>query len=396
MVQFLHFVFVNGNITFFNLAGSFRVYPIRTSGGGLIMRRLFLCGILFGFSLFSASGALAQPFPVTDVRALGMGGAFVAAGEGIGAVQYNPALLGRNTTVSVVVPEIAARIDDHIGLADLVDDLNNFDPADPADLADLIPILDKLNKEGSLDIQGSGAAGAGFGIFGISAGVTLSRTIYGMAMPSDISTNLAEVDDSNFNTLQYGAIDAKQLILSGAKSFGDIAVGANLRSIDATLYYDEQWLFDDPGTGIGDITEGDSTDESTTAIDVGFFMSLLPTLDVGIVGRDVNSPSLGDVDFDPRYRIGAALNLPIVTVAADYDLGENSLEGGTDYKEWAIGGEVDLWAIALRGGLSQNMALSGSPTIIHLGAGLGFLDIGAAYAEGGDYYMAGANLTLGF
>jgi hypothetical protein len=33
------------------------------------------------------------------VRALGMGGAFVAAGEGIGAVQHNPALLGENTTL---------------------------------------------------------------------------------------------------------------------------------------------------------------------------------------------------------------------------------------------------------------------------------------------------------
>ena len=337
------------------------------------------------------SSAWALPFPITDVRALGMGGAFVAAGEGIGAIQYNPALLAKDSTVGVVVPEVVARIEDHIGLEDLINDLNDLGPANTA----VIPLLNRLDEGGAVDVQASGSIGAGFGIFGISGGLTYSQLIYGTASPSNISTLVADLANPSFNQLQYGAIEARQIIITGAKSFGNITVGGNLRNIDATSYEDSQWLFDDPGTGIGDITDGLETDESAMAIDVGAVVELTPMLDVGIVGKDVNSPDLGLLELDPRYRIGAALTLPMVTVAADYDLTEDD-SGGTKYQDWAIGAEFDVWAIALRAGLSNNSGLSGAPTLIHLGLGLGFLDIGAAYADEGDYYMAGLNLQLGF
>jgi hypothetical protein len=333
--------------------------------------------------------AWALPFPITDVRALGMGGAFVAAGEGIGAVQYNPALLAKDATVGVVVPEVVARIEDHIGLADLIDDLNDLGPANTA----VIPILNRLDQGGALDIQAGGSVGAGFGLFGISAGVTYSQMIYGTAYPDQIDTT--DLLNPNVNQLQYGAVESRQIILSGAKSLGNIIVGANLRNIDATTYDDSIWIFDDPGTGVGDVTEGSGTSESATAIDVGAVMGLTPLIDVGIVAKDINGPEIGILELDPRYRVGAALYLPMITVAADYDVTEDDA-GGTNYQDWAIGAEFDVWAIALRAGLSNNSGLSGAPTLIHLGAGFGFLDIGAAYAEKGDYYMAGVNLSLGF
>ncbi len=336
-----------------------------------------------------ASGAWALPFPVTDVRALGMGGAFVAAGEGISAVQYNPALLAKDTTVGIVLPEVVARIEDHIGLADLIDDLN----APSQTTTGAIAILNRLDQGGSLDVQASASVGAGFGLFGIAAGVTYSQLIYGTAFPSSIDTT-ALLNTSN-NRLEYGAVEARQLIFSGAKSFGNIILGANLRNIDATTYEDSEWLFNDPGTGIGDVTEGLETDENATAIDVGAVMGLTPLLDLGIVAKDINGPELGPLELDPRYRVGAALYLPMITVAADYDVTKDD-SGGTEYRDWAIGAEFDVWAVALRAGLSKNSGLSGSPTLIHLGLGLGFLDLGAAYAEEGDYYMAGVNLVLGF
>jgi len=335
--------------------------------------------------------AWSLPFPITDVRALGMGGAFVAAGEGIGAVQYNPALLAKDANVGVVLPEVVARIEDHIGVADLIDDLNKLGPADTA----VIPILNKLNKGGSLDVQAGGSVGAGFGLFGISAGVSYSRLIYGTAFPSNISTQSANLTNSNYNQLQYSAVVAKQIVFTGAKSFGNLVFGANLRNIDATSYEHSAWLFDDPGTGIGDVTDHKVSDKSATSIDVGAVMKLTPLLDLGIVGKDINRPDLGALKLDPRYRIGAALRLPVITIAADYDLTKDDV-GGTDYKDWALGTEMDLWAVKLRAGLSNNSALSGAPTLIHLGVGLGFLDVGAAYAKDGDYYMAGVNLGVGF
>ena len=107
--------------------------------------------------------------------------------EGIGAVQYNPALLGKDSTVGVVLPEIVARIEDHIGLVDIIDELNALGPADTG----VIPILDSLDGAGALDIQASASVGAGFGLFGISAGVTYSQLAYGTAEPFNIDSSPA-------------------------------------------------------------------------------------------------------------------------------------------------------------------------------------------------------------
>ncbi|UCG39142.1 MAG: hypothetical protein JSV00_02595 [bacterium] len=353
------------------------------------MKRLAVFLVIPLMVLAVAAAAWARPFPATDVRALGMGGAFVAAGDGIGAVQYNPALLGENTTVAVSVPNIVLRLEDHIGLEDLLNDLENLGPTDPA----AQDILLRLEQEGgSVDVQGSVSAGAGFSAFGIGAGVSYGSLIFGTAFPSITSTTLPTLAGS----LEYRAVEARQIILTGAKSFGNIVVGANLRQIDATVYSGSEDIFTDPGIGIGDVTSGTESDETATAIDVGVLFGLMPMVDVGIVARDVNGPSLGDIDFDPMYRIGAAVRLPMVTIAADLDISENSLEDATEYQEWALGAEFDVWAIALRAGLSNNSGLGGSPTLIHAGVGLGFLDIGAAFAQEGDYYMAGLNLNLGF
>jgi hypothetical protein len=356
------------------------------------MKRVSVFCVVVMVVLTFASAALATSFPITDVRALGMGGAFVAAGEGIGAVNYNPALLGKGATAGVVVPEVVVRIEDHIGMVDLIDDLDNA--FSTGDTTQMISILNRLDEGGSTDINAYAGIGAGFGIFGVSGGVTYADLIYGVAIPNNIdATNLSPA--ATTNTLELIGIEARQLIFSGAKSFGNIIVGANMRNIDATTYSDSESLFSDPDIGVGDVTENELGDESVVAWDVGAVMGLSPMIDFGIVARDVGGTDLGVVEFDPRYRVGAAFYLPSITVAADLDITEDDT-GGTAYQEWAIGGEFDVWAIALRAGLSNNSGLSDSPTLLHFGVGLGFMDIGAAYAEEGDYYIAGLNLNLGF
>jgi hypothetical protein len=358
------------------------------------MKRISVFSVVVLVVLAFVSAAWALPFPITDVRALGMGGAFVAAGEGIGAVQYNPALLGEDTTLEVVIPNLVARVEDQLGLADLIDDLNNLNL--PADSTQAIAILNKLDQGGGIDIQASGTIGAAFSAFGIGAGVGYNTMILGNASPLNIDATVAGIADTSKNLLRYDATQFNQLILTGAKGFGNIIVGANLRQLDATVYTDEVSLFSDPDVGIGDVTEGVEQDETATAIDVGVLFGLVPMVDIGIMAKDINGPKLGSIEFEPRYRIGASVSLPMITLAADYDLSDKTVDGATEYQEWAIGAEFDVWAIALRAGMSNNTSLGGSPTLLHLGAGLGFLDIGVAYAEEGDYYMAGVNLALGF
>jgi len=358
-----------------------------------LMKRVSVFCMAVMVVLAFASAALATSFPMTDVRALGMGGAFVAAGEGIGAVNYNPALLAKDSTVGLVIPEMVVRIEDHVGMVDLIDDLSNA--VDVADTTQIISILNQLDEGGSTDINAYVGAGVGFGIFGISGGVTYASLIYGTAFPANIDTTAPGLVNPANNTLELRGVEARQLIFTGAKSFGNIIVGANMRNINATTFTDTESLFSDPDIGPGDVTTGLESDESVVAWDVGAVMGLSPMIDFGIVARDVGGTDLGVVEFDPRYRVGAAFYLPSITVAGDLDISENDI-GGTAYQEWAIGGEFDVWAIALRAGLSNNSGLSGSPTLLHFGVGLGFMDIGAAYAEEGDYYMAGVNLNLGF
>ena len=352
------------------------------------MKRLAVLTIILGFCLAVVPGAMALPFPITDVRALGMGGAFVAAGEGISAVQYNPVLLGKDSTVGVSLPEMVLRIEDNIGMVDLIDEFN-----DPGTIPTRkIAILNELEDAGSVNITGHGSVGAGFGAFGLSMGITYSDHISGVVFADNVTATLLTQEA----TVEFRGIDAKQIILSGAKSFGDFIIGGNVRNIDATTYSYSEDITADPDIGLSEITDGAEGSESALAVDAGLFMNLLPLVDVGVIAKDINGPKLGEIKFDPRYRIGVALNLPMITIAADYDVGENSVEDGTEYQEWAVGAEFDLWAIALRAGMSQNTGQSGAPTMLHLGVGLGFIDIGAAYAEEGDYYIAGANLSLGF
>lgn len=356
------------------------------------MKRIAVLSLAAALVLGLAATAMALPFPITDVRALGMGGAFVAAGEGIGAVQHNPALLGEDTTVSVAL-QGTARLEDHIGLADLIDDLDSAIAT--ADTTQIFALLNELDQGGGLDVMATGGAGAGFGVFGISAGVTYSKVVYGLIKPDAIDATPLGLIDPNANLLQYGALEAKQIILSGAKSFGNIIVGANVRSLDGTFFSDTQSLLTSPDTGIGDVTSGAETSKSATAIDVGVLFGLVPMVDIGIMAKDINSPDLDFLEFKPRYRVGAAINLPMVTIAADFDLTEDD-EGDSKYQEWAIGAEFDIWVIALRAGMSNNSGISGAPTLMHLGLGLGFVDFGVAYADKGDYYLAGMNLSLGF
>jgi len=355
------------------------------------MKRIGILALVTLAVLALGATAWAAPFPITDVRALGMGGAFVAAGEGIGAINYNPALLGKNTTAGLVLPELVVRVEDHIGLTDLIDDLN--DPAQS--ITGAIAILNRLDEGGATDINAYLGVGAGFGIFGLSGGVTYGDLIFGTAFPDNIDTTALGLLDQNNNTLEFRGIEARQLILTAAKSFGNIIVGANMRNIDATVYSDSEWLFGDPDIGPGDVTGTSITDETVIAWDVGAVMGLTSVMDLGIVARDVGGTDFGVVELDPRYRLGVAFHLPTVTIAADYDITESD-SIGTAYQDWAIGGEFDVWAIALRAGMSQNSALSGAPTLVHLGLGLGFIDLGVAYAEEGDYYIAGLNLGFGF
>lgn len=347
------------------------------------MKRSLIVILLTLLLLAPAVSALAQPLPVTDARALGMGGAFVAAGSGITAVQYNPALLGEGKLVELSVPEVMVQIEDQGGLIDAVDAL-----APAGSISQVAALSGKL-----VQLEGNAAAGVGLQAFGIGLGVTYSRLVSGEVMPvvdTIIPTN---------TYLYFAGLETTQLIFTGAKELGPVTLGVNLRQISGTSYATTINAYNNPDIDLDTVTSGGETDVSGTSFDVGAVLPLVPTLDVGLVIRDANEPDLDGVKLERSIRAGAALNLPFILVSADYDISVPEDAQGNENKSWAVGAELDLPILELRGGLSDN-GLDGAPTVTHLGVGLGGelfkLDIGAAYADGGDYYAAGVNLAMKF
>jgi hypothetical protein len=339
-----------------------------------------------------------------------MGGAYVANGSGVASVNYNPAALREGGAMEILLPNVNLRVDDHIGLEDLVNDLN--DPAVASSPTLAINVLNRLDAGGSFDGVGYAGAAVGVNLAIFSYAVGYSDLIEGSIALTNVDTTPAGVLDPSNNLLSYGALEGQQLVFTGAFDLGGITVGINARQIEATTYTFTQNVFTDPEVSFDALDQGVEADADDTAVDIGVLFDLGPMLRVGAVGRNINEPEFdlaggGKLVLDSRYRAGAAFKVGGLKVSADMDLTEADMDltevesfGGTKYQEFAVGAELKLPVVALRAGLSQNTAESDDPALFHAGLGLNFpvlkIDVGGMIGESGDFYAAGANLTFGF
>lgn len=363
------------------------------------MRRIVILSFAVVLLAGSAASLQAFPFPYTDARALGMGGAYVANGSGAASVNYNPAALLSGGRIEIVVPNLNVRVDDHGGLVDVVDQIGNLDAGIPAEAAQIAGLLTGIDGD-AVDLVGYATATLGMNFPGIGVAFGYSDLIDASVQAIVGSTNIA----APAATLFYGALEGQQVVITAAKDFGGVKIGANLRQVESTTYFNVEDLLTAPDIDLDAVTEGVEVEDDFTAIDVGILVSLTPLLEVGLVGRNVNEPEfdtfISTEQIEARYRAGAALDLAALRIVADMDLTEVESFSGTKYQEVAVGAEFKLPVLALRAGISQNSAESGDPTLLHAGVGLGFpvlkIDIGGMMGDSGDFYAAGANLTLEF
>lgn len=361
------------------------------------MRKHLVCLLTIAMVLGGVIAAHAYSYPPTDVRAMGMGGAYVAAGSGVASVNFNPALIRQSKKVEIVIPNLNLRFDDHSGLVDAINAFNaTINPLEQA------AILSQLAAAPGVDATAYAGVGVGFNLLGLGLAITYADEIN---FSTDVDNfTLLPTPDAD---VEYRGLEQRQWVLTAGYDFGGLTLGGNVRFIDGTGLINTLKISDDPNIDLDTLRDGleVSSDGTQTAFDLGIVFNLSSVFEIGVVGRNLNEPEFTftteTLKLDARYRAGVAINLPVVKFSADYDLNKGETFGGNEYQEWALGTEIGLGSVfALRLGLSENMAISSDPIIYHAGIGLGVpffrVDLAGMYGGGGDFLGAGANLSFKF
>lgn len=248
----------------------------------------------------------------------------------------------------------------------------------------------------------------------------LSNLIMTIAQSTAGSTGAVTVNASG---IIISGITVKEIGLSYGYPLieNKLSVGGNFKIMQGDTFY-KFFRYDNMEEGsklVDEITSKSHLKTSTTfGLDIGALYSLTDNLKVGLTGRNLNKPKFnwagpGDYKLDPQLRSGVSLQLPLVLLAADYDLTKNKSLNLDGFKSqmFDLGTEINLIGVLkLRGGLYKNLAVKGSGSVYTLGTGLHFiaLDIDVACAMstdkvkigGGDdireRYSVGLSLALRF
>ena len=181
-------------------------------------------------------------------------------------------------------------------------------------------------------------------------------------------------------------------------------------------------LVDDTDTDLGDELTEDKNSKSTTAIgvDLGIMYQPHPKWSLGLVAKDLNSPSFDlsngqQVELKPAIRVGASYEYTqkpgwrgLIAFDADALKNESTLLIGHDSQQIAIGVSQELMGfLSLRVGANKDLASEGEG--VSYSAGLGFqlyrfyIDLAAMMAtdevaiDGDDYpTRGGAGITIGW
>ncbi len=372
------------------------------------MKRIFA---FFVASLLAAP-ASAVEWHVMGPRALGMGGAGVAAAKGPIASYWNPAALGRQTGNAYGV-EIPLGV--HIGMTGkVIEGANNLQNIKNCGASCTQADVDRALND--LDEPGNGfRADAGFGVHAkiLKSTVFLNGFTYVGAVPQVDRTN------ATLAAIQAGTNNSK-LVVKGANiaelgaAYGSeipgatgLFLGGAVKVMSATVGYADYFILregDDQGNIISKLKDG-ARRSSNIGLDAGLLydfdrafggVALKPR--VGLVGRNLNNPlfkvpaaasNAGITSFkvNPQVRLGTSIQpLNWWTVAADADLTRNLTPvDRVASRHLSLGNEFNVfnrpWLnIPLRVGLLRNLEEPG--TMFTAGAGLNFLhflvDVSAA------------------
>ncbi len=393
--------------------------------------------------VFLTAPALSQAaqFAVVGPRALGMGGASVAAVNDSTAVYWNPAALADFKKFEIRVP-VSVGFHDHMGLKDTWDRINEINALvqaqDPAAVSETYNLLTDLNKPDTgtdLDLSGGLLVSIPFSKSAIAVSALgigyagLYPTIDTLHLDQTLPPGPNYIGNNNSAVTGIGVF-AVEPAVSFATSLGEtLFIGANAKMIYAsTFVHSVSMRTNDYSTFISDLNNSE-TKSSKGSVDAGILFAPTKSFSIGVVGRNLNSPSFpvegffaykdvpapGDVqisstpdrkeiELEPQYRAGIAWKpFSHITISADYDISKNkTLTPGFEDQTAAAGVEITLpkEIVSLRGGAYKNLADSNSNMVYTLGVGVRAfvlrVDLAGAYDFDNREYQGSVDLALRF
>ncbi len=242
-----------------------------------------------------------------------------------------------------------------------------------------------------------------------SSDLTKADVSNAIALINEIDFNAGGGASSFSNNLSYAlgrAFGVVEIPVSYGHSFFDnsLSVGITAKGMYGSVTGTKIWFFDEDAIDDAISVTSDNTEASLNfGIDLGLLYRL-PFVQLAVVGHNLNSPTfkgftdtvdvngtsqqvvIDDVTLDPQVTLGAAF-IPSrrFMVELDYDvLKVGTLLDGYDIQRLSVGGELDVWLLALRLGAYNNMALDDSNWVATAGLGLNIfgvrLDVGGAYS----------------
>ena len=235
----------------------------------------------------------------------------------------------------------------------------------------------------------------------------------GTVLPPDILTqiqNVAALGDlaagsggelaNNESALIFRGLLVAEFPVTYGRAFGEkLAIGGNIKAMQARAYNTKVTVFDTNFSNALDAAQNSYIESSTFGVDLGALYRPNNWLRLGIVGRNLNSPTFEMIPLTPggedsikdsmQIRAGLALKpLNSLTLAADLDLTQNesTIPSLTDkYKSQNVGVGLEyslLNFLKIRGGAYTNIAESDIGPVLTAGLGLNLwlmhIDIGGA------------------
>lgn len=355
----------------------------------------------------AASPAAALEWHARGARALGMGGAGVAAAEGPLASYWNPAALGRDTKNS---QGVAIPFGVHAALTGtVIEGANDLEALKNSGTAPTQAQVDAALAK--LDQPGSGLRADGD--LGIVTRVGRASIFFNGTLDLGATPQVDRVNTAPAN-IQNGTNNSK-LIVRGANiaeigaAYGreidplpGLYAGGALKLMSANVGYVDYFVLrenNDEGNIISKLKDN-AKRSSSVGVDAGLLWDLDRSFDgvalkprIGLVGRNLNNPSFKQPDaavaagfadkfkVNPQVRLGVSLQpFGWWNLAADADMTRNLTLVNAGSRQLGIGSEFNVfnrpWInIPLRVGLRRNVDETSAGTMFTAGAGLNLLHV---------------------
>ncbi len=193
------------------------------------------------------------------------------------------------------------------------------------------------------------------------------------------TTSTGSILDNESGVKFQGAM-IQELSLGYGQPIGDwLAIGVAVKGMHAYTSYSNYVLREltEVDNVLNDFEENNDS-SFNFGVDAGVLLTPTDWLAVGVTGKNLNRPAFdkkpsGHFVLDPSARAGVAV-FPAswLMFAADIDLFRNHNEFLPGYRSQMVGGgvEVDLSLVALRAGISKNIAESDEEIVLHAGLAL--------------------------